>query len=182
MISKVLSNFNITPNQITIFSFFLSLLGAYLISLNGYLSLAIGGAIAQFASIVDGCDGEIARLKFLSTDGGAWLDRVLDRYSDGFLILALTVHLLRQDFLLRYVLVGFLAVIGSFAVSYTAIWYDKLIREKNLKVLRVGRDLRIFFVFLGCLFNLPFIVIILIAILMNLEAVRRLIFILNHTY
>ncbi len=181
-ISKILSKFRITPNQITIFSFILSLLGAYLISLNSYLLLAIGGAIAQFASIVDGCDGEIARLKFLSTKGGAWLDRVLDRYSDGFLILALTIHLLRQKFSFYYVFAGFLAVIGSFVVSYTAIWYDKLIREKNLKVFRIGRDLRIFLMFLGCILNLPFIVIIVIAIVMNLEAIRRLTFILNQIH
>lgn len=181
-ISKILSNFNITPNQITIFSFFLSLLGAYFISLESYVFLAIGGIVAQFASIIDGCDGEIARLKFLSSEGGAWLDRVLDRYSDGFLILALTMHLLRQEFLLYYVLIGFLAVIGSFSVSYTAIWYDRLIREKNLKVFRIGRDLRVFFVFLGCLLNLPLIILTLIAIVMNLETLRRLTFILNRTH
>jgi len=173
--SRFLSQFNITPNQITIFSFFMSIFAAFLISQKSYSELAVGGIIAQFASIIDGCDGEIARLKFSSTDYGAWLDRVLDRYSDGFLIAALTIHILHHTLSSLVVFVGFLALIGSFAASYTAIWYDKLIREKNLRVFRIGRDLRIFLILLGCIFDVPLTILVAIAFIMNIESLRRLI-------
>ncbi len=174
-LSRFLVRFNITPNQITVFSFIISLVAAFLISQKSYLSLAIGGILAQLSSIVDGCDGEVARLKFLSSDYGAWLDRVLDRYSDGLIILALTVHVLHYNFSLTVVVVGFLALLGSFLVSYTAIWYDELTKRKNLKVFRIGRDLRIFLIFLACLFNIPLLILIFIAIIMNFEALRRII-------
>ena len=174
-ISKFLVKFNITPNQITVFSFLISVVAAFLISQKGYLSLALGGILAQLSSIVDGCDGEVARLKFLSSDYGAWLDRVLDRYSDGLLIMALTIHALYYRFSLTVVVAGFLALLGSFLVSYTAIWYDELIKKKGLKVFRIGRDLRIFLIFIACLFNVPLFVLVLIAVIMNFEALRRII-------
>lgn len=40
--------------------------------------LILGGILAQASSIIDGCDGEVARLKFLTTDYGAFVD-ILDK-------------------------------------------------------------------------------------------------------
>jgi len=48
--------------------------------------------LAQLSSILDGCDGEIARLKLLGSKYGGWFDQVLDRYSDLFIITGLTFH------------------------------------------------------------------------------------------
>jgi len=64
LISKQLVKFKITPNQISIISFLLSVLAAGLFIPANYSYLIAGGILAQFASIIDGCDGEVARLKF----------------------------------------------------------------------------------------------------------------------
>ncbi len=53
---------------------------------------AAGGVVAQVTSIIDGCDGEIARLKRLESDFGAWSDAVLDRDADAFLLFGLLWH------------------------------------------------------------------------------------------
>ena len=53
-------------------------------------ALALGGLLAQLASVVDGCDGEVARLKFHESAYGGWFGAVLDRYADAFLLLGLT--------------------------------------------------------------------------------------------
>ncbi len=45
--------------------------------------------VAQVASIIAGSDGEIARLKRLERDFGAWFDALLDRYADAFLLFGL---------------------------------------------------------------------------------------------
>ncbi|TEU00832.1 MAG: nucleotidyl transferase, partial [Anaerolineales bacterium] len=74
--SKILVNFDITPHQISFFSFMLSMIAAGLFALGNYGYLALGGIIAQFASIIDGSDGEVARLKYLSSDYGGWFDAV----------------------------------------------------------------------------------------------------------
>ena len=50
---------------------FFLVLGAALFFAGGYISLLSGGFMAQLASILDGCDGEIARLKCLESPFGA---------------------------------------------------------------------------------------------------------------
>ena len=119
-ISKYLLKTRISPNFISFFSFIISASGAFFFFLGGYVALVIGGILAQFASIIDGCDGEIARLKFQATGFGGWFDAVLDRYADGFLLFGLTYHvyLINNNFL--YIAIGFLAIMGSFMNSYTA--------------------------------------------------------------
>ena len=174
-LSKVLVNFNITPNQISFFSFALSMIAAGLFALGNYWFLVLGGIIAQFASIIDGSDGEVARLKYLSSDYGGWFDAVLDRYADAFLLFGLTWYVYSQ-YLSPWALgVGFLAIIGSFMLSYTADKYDKLMKSRIKKGVRMGRDVRVFLIFLGAILNQAYPVLIVIAVLMNLETIRRLV-------
>jgi choline kinase/phosphatidylglycerophosphate synthase len=174
-ISRRLVNYPVTPNQISMFSFLCSVLAAGLFALGGYPGLLLGGLLAQFASIIDGCDGEVARLSFQSSDYGGWFDAVLDRYADAFLLFGLTWHTYSavKDPLILFV--GFLAIIGSFMVSYTADKYDSLMRKRVGKGFRVGRDLRIFLIFLGAIFNQVYLTLALIAVVMNIETIRRII-------
>ena len=64
----------VTPNMITLFSVAVGLLGApFFLSSAPGLQL-VGALLFLTHSILDGCDGEIARLKFLESRGGATLD------------------------------------------------------------------------------------------------------------
>ena len=181
-ISRRLVNYPITPNQISLYSFLFSILAAGLLSLGSYSALFLGGIFAQFASVIDGCDGEVARLKFQTSDYGKWLDAVLDRYADAFLLFGLTwhAHADRTEGLVLFV--GFLAIIGSFLLSYTADKYDHLMGRqiRQGKGLRVGRDIRVFIIFLGAVLHLPFWALLVIAVMMNLETIRRLIVCRDH--
>ena len=181
-ISRQLVKFKITPNQISIISFLLSLLAAGLFIPANYLYLLAGGILAQFASIIDGCDGEIARLKFQTSKYGGWFDAVLDRYADAFLLFGLTLNVFNNSAENIILWIGFLAIIGSFMLSYTADKYDSLMRERISKSfrLRLGRDGRVFLVFLGAIFNQVFLVLILLAVIMNVETIRRIIICRNH--
>ena len=176
-ISRYLVQRNVTPNQISLFSFLCSLLAAGLFALGGYFALFLGGVLAQFASIIDGCDGEVARLKYQSSDFGGWFDAVLDRYADAFLLFGLTWHLLVVEVNGWILFVGFMAIIGSFMLSYTADKYDNLMRERiktgGKAGLRMGRDVRVFLIFLGAVANMVLPVLVLIAVVMNLETLRR---------
>ena len=177
-ISRYLVQRDVTPNQISLFSFLCSLLAAGLFALGGYVALLLGGVLAQFASIIDGCDGEVARLKYQSTDFGGWFDAVLDRYADAFLLFGLTWHLLAVEVNGWILFVGFMAIIGSFMLSYTADKYDNLMRERiragGKAGLRMGRDVRVFLIFLGAVANMVLPVLVLIAVVMNVETLRRI--------
>ena len=175
--SRYLAKIGITPNQISLFSFLCSTVAAGLFMMGGYFSLLLGGVLAQFASIIDGCDGEVARLKYQSSDFGGWFDAVLDRYADAFLLFGLTWHLLAVEANGWILFTGFMAIIGSFMLSYTADKYDNMMRKRirtgEKTGLRMGRDVRVFLIFLGAATNMVLPVLVIIAVLMNVETIRR---------
>ncbi len=193
-ISKYLVKTNISPNFISFLSFILCCIGAIFFFLGEYTFLLWGAILAQAASVIDGCDGEIARLKFQETEYGAWFDAVLDRYADAFLLFGLTYYVYFLSGNLLYLFIGFLAIIGTFMNSYTADKYDGLMKKiigSKEHYFRMGRDVRIFiififallnipFLFLGEIVNLPFLAILLIAILMNTENIRRVVVLYNN--
>lgn len=176
-ISRRLVDYGVTPNQISIFSFICSVLAAGLFALGGYPALFLGGFMAQFASVIDGCDGEVARLKFLSSRYGGWFDAVLDRYADAFLLFGLTWHVYANTMDGLILLIGFMAIIGSFMLSYTADKYDHLMGSRISRGigLRMGRDVRVFVIFLGAIFSQVYLTLAVIAVVMNAETIRRVI-------
>jgi len=173
-ISRYLAGLPLTANQISFISFSLCLVASALFCIPGYRALVVGGLLTQLASILDGCDGEIARIKFEESEFGAWFDAVLDRYGDAFLLFALTLHACADTARLFVVVVGFMAIIGSFMVSYTADKYDSLMRERIKPAFRIGRDMRLFLIFLGALLNQALAVLVILAVLMNAETIRRI--------
>ncbi len=180
LLTRWLVRKKVTPNQVSVFSFILSLLGSLFFFWSGYLNLVIGGILAQISSIVDGCDGEIARLTLQESAFGGWFDAVLDRYADAALLFGLTYHILDLSWKPYYLWVGFLALIGTYMNSYTADKYDRLMKRKLLvgsrkRYFRLGRDVRIFLIFIAALFNQIFLVLVILAIITNLENIRRII-------
>lgn len=176
-ITKRLVEKDLSPNFLTIISFCICILGAFLLALRPYPLLLLGGVLAQAASILDGCDGEVARLKFAGSPFGGWFDAVLDRYADAFLLVGLSFHSLWTYHAWVVLLVGAFAISGSLINSYTADKYDhflvKKLKGRRGRYFRIGRDVRVFAVFLGAVLNLPFFTLGAIAVVMNLENLRR---------
>ncbi len=176
-LTRLLVRLPITPNQVSVASWALCCLAAALFAIGGYPALAAGGIVAHVASIIDGCDGEIARLKDMQSDFGGLFDSVLDRYADAFLLFGLTWHVFAASGSPVALAVGFAAIVGSFVNTYTSDKFDALMskRHRGEPYLRLGRDVRLFVIFLGALVNLPLLTLGTIALAMNLEVVRRLI-------
>ena len=176
-LSRYLVRTTVTPNQISLISWMLSCVAAGLMAMSGYPALAIGGALAQLASIIDGCDGEIARLKHSQSEFGGWFDAVLDRYADAVLLFGLMWHEFAATGTSLSVLLGFAAIVGSFLNSYTADKYDGLMAQRlqGASYFRLGRDVRVFVIFLGALLNLPLVTLGVVALVMNVEVVRRIV-------
>ena len=161
MTSKII-DYPLTPNQISIAVFFISVFSGLIISIEGYFFLLLGALLAQLSSILDGCDGEIARLKLLESKFGGWFDRVLDRYSDLFILMGLTFHTYFIHKTLTVFFIGFIAAGGKIILSYTAYVYDSIVSAHNN--FRIGRDLIIFIILIGALFNIPYITLVALEI------------------
>ncbi|MFT7580253.1 MAG: phosphatidylglycerophosphate synthase [Myxococcota bacterium] len=81
-ISKRIAHTGISPNQISTVTLILGLVGAFLAS-HGTYWMVLGGAVLLKAnSVLDGVDGELARMRIQSSVLGEWLDTVSDDLSN----------------------------------------------------------------------------------------------------
>jgi phosphatidylglycerophosphate synthase len=81
-LTPFLLRWSITPNQITLVSLFLGLTGAGLFVTSDRTTDIIGALLVVVSYILDNCDGEVARIKGLSTEFGAHLDDFVDSSVD----------------------------------------------------------------------------------------------------
>lgn len=80
-ISRVLAYTSVTPNQFTIITGLVGLATGVFAAMGGYWNFLIAGALFHLTSVLDGVDGELARLKFKSSPFGQWLDTLVDNLS-----------------------------------------------------------------------------------------------------
>ncbi len=80
-LTRLLMNTGVRPNHITFVTLLVSLgacLAAALASPESAWMLAAGAVLWQLASMLDGTDGELARLKFQTSKFGEWFDTIVD--------------------------------------------------------------------------------------------------------
>lgn len=90
-ISRVLVYTDITPNQFTFITGLLAFIPVYFVLKGGYWNWLIGATIYHLASVLDGVDGEIARMKMLHSKFGQWLDTIFDFTSMVAVLIALVI-------------------------------------------------------------------------------------------
>jgi phosphatidylglycerophosphate synthase len=64
----------ITANQLSVLLVAIGFYAAWLFSIGHYVAGVIGASLSLAASILDGCDGEIARLKYQESALGCWIE------------------------------------------------------------------------------------------------------------
>jgi 1L-myo-inositol 1-phosphate cytidylyltransferase / CDP-L-myo-inositol myo-inositolphosphotransferase len=96
-ITRFLLKFPLHPNAWTISIFVLPLAACAFLVRGDYVSIVIGAAIFQAFSILDGCDGEIARAKGLESKLGERLDYFCDFMASLLYVLALGMGLHRSS-------------------------------------------------------------------------------------
>ena len=82
----------ITPNQISYLVAALVAVGCWVTAGKSDLAALAGTAIVLAASYLDCCDGEVARVKLLSSRLGAWLDTIVDELSSVGYMVAIGWH------------------------------------------------------------------------------------------
>ena len=96
-ITRFLLKFPIHPSAWTISIFVLPLIACVFLVRGDYVSVLIGAAIFQAFSILDGCDGEIARARDLESKFGERLDHLCDFMASLLYVLALGLGLHRAS-------------------------------------------------------------------------------------
>jgi phosphatidylglycerophosphate synthase len=121
-ISRRLARWPITPNQITWFSMSIGIVGALLLLRPTYAFGLLGCALFLASTIVDGCDGEIARLKFQESAEGAKLDVIGDNVVHAVLFPCLALRAYLADPAGPYLWLGAAALAGVIA-SWFAVYF-----------------------------------------------------------
>ena len=178
-ITKLLAPTGITPNQITFISFLTAAASAVSFAL---ASPIVGGLLAQFTSMLDGVDGEIARLKFLKSKYGEMFDSILDRYGDFLIIVGMAYSWYSTTGQVAALLVGAAALMGApmsmlFKEKYRNVFEQPFISEVHDGIMRyfaANRDVRLFIIMLGGIFNLLPATLILLAVITRLQTFYRL--------
>jgi hypothetical protein len=91
-LTRVLVWTPITPNQISWFVAALVAVGCWITAHRDIELALLGTVIVLIASYIDCCDGEVARVKLLSSRFGAWLDTIVDELSSVGYMVALGWH------------------------------------------------------------------------------------------
>ncbi|MDA0195077.1 MAG: CDP-alcohol phosphatidyltransferase family protein [Bacteroidetes bacterium] len=96
-ITRFLGHTPVTANQYTIFTGILGLITAFIFSLGGDKNFLIGGIMFHLLAVLDAGDGEIARLKFLASERGQWIDTIVDNITYVATLLGLVIGVYRSD-------------------------------------------------------------------------------------
>jgi phosphatidylglycerophosphate synthase len=113
-LSSLAKRVDINPNVLTVIGFLITTVAAIIIPIN----LFLGGLLILLGGLFDMLDGIIARVNNRTTKFGAFLDSVLDRYSDAFLFLGLSWYFYKAGSQ-EGIILSLGTMIGALLISYT---------------------------------------------------------------
>ena len=165
----------LTANQWSYIALIFTVISAYFIVKEKFLLAAI---LFTFAGFLDFVDGAVARYRKQATKKGAYLDTILDRYTEAIIIFAL-IFVSIPTLLLDSKIWLFLYLFGSMMTTYAkAAAAEKKIIEKLSGGILQRQD-RILFLIVA-LFSASFSIgvlghfIIILSILTNISALQRI--------
>ena len=128
-ISKRLVETSLTPNQMSLISIFVGLIGALLMSWPDRFWPICGALLFLFHSILDGCDGELARIKFMESRLGGVIDFWGDNVVHAAVFIGIARHWSATKPGLWPQVMAVLATAGGLASAALVYW--QTMRSKN---------------------------------------------------
>jgi len=123
-VTRPLLRTNITPDQITAFWLILQLFGSGFMVFGVYWMNVVGVVLYTVAMLLDYVDGQIARIKKISTYKGIYLEELGIYFGSPVFFLCLSIGVGRSSGDLRYLILG--------VVSALCILYSKLVQVNPL--------------------------------------------------
>lgn len=139
-LSRRLAALPLSPNFYTVVTLAVGMAAGVVSAFGGYWNLLAGGALFQAASMLDGVDGEIARLTFQCSPAGEALDSICDDLANVMYLTGLTLGVYGDTGLLAVLLLGATAV--GLDVLTRLVLYATLAR-KGLPVTLVEYESRL---------------------------------------
>ncbi len=166
----------ITPNMLTLFGFVLNV-GVAALLVEGHL--VAGGVMMIVAGLFDMLDGALAKITGRTSAFGAFLDSVVDRYSEAVILLGLLLYYYRQpggERMTEVVLI-YATLFGSLMISYARARAEGLNIRNEVGIM--ARPERIVLLALGLLFQTVLLLPVLwvLAVGTQITALQRIIYV-----
>jgi phosphatidylglycerophosphate synthase len=162
------------PNSLSLIGFIITLFACYILSFD----LRTGGVLILFGAVFDVLDGVVARANSKTTRFGAFLDSVLDRYSDAFILLAIAYNLEKASNRTGVVLcLG--TLLGSFLVSYSRARAEGIGQECKHGIME--RPERLILISLGTISGIIIPALWVLVVLTNFTVMQRIFYVWNAT-
>jgi phosphatidylglycerophosphate synthase len=112
----------LTPNQLSVMLVVIGFYSAWLFSTGHYAAGVLGAFFSLAASVLDGCDGEIARLRYQESALGCWIETFGDYSYYIAIFIGLTIGAVRQTGWEGFYWVGGIALAGTL-LSFALLIY-----------------------------------------------------------
>lgn len=123
----LLCHLPVTPNQVSIAAALIGLCGAALIASGSYAIMIWGFFLAHLQSVLDGCDGELARVRLQQSAVGEWLDTLIDDGLNIVIFAALGIGFYRATGIGLYLAAGVAA--SAIHLVYDAVALSEILRQ-----------------------------------------------------
>ncbi|GBE31851.1 CDP-diacylglycerol--inositol 3-phosphatidyltransferase [bacterium BMS3Bbin05] len=146
-LASIARRIKVSPNLLSASGFVITVAAASLIP----YSLVAGGILVTIGGCFDVLDGVVARVNGKTSKFGAFLDSVLDRFSDAFIFFAIALyfHMAEDDL---NALAAIFGLFGAFGVSYARAKAEGLGYECRVGLME--RPERIILLASGCIINI----------------------------
>ena len=121
-ISVALIRTPLTANQLSVMLVALGFYSGWLFSIGSYWPGVLAGFLSLAASVLDGCDGEIARLKYQESALGCWIETFGDYSYYVAIFVGITVGAVKQTGFEVFYWIGALALTGT-VVTFALLIY-----------------------------------------------------------
>jgi phosphatidylglycerophosphate synthase len=140
-ISIALIRTPITANQLSILLVAMGFYSAWLFSIGRYWPGVLAGFLSLAASVLDGCDGEIARLKFQESALGCWIETAGDYSYYIAIFVGLSMGAVRHTGSEAFYWVGAIALAGTL-ISFMLLIYlrSRITAGRPEKLHAIARD------------------------------------------
>src|SRR5919197_3885754 len=169
-VGRALFHLHLRPNHLTVMGLGISLFAAAAF-VQGHTRTA--GLLLLVAGLFDFFDGALARVSRQDTPFGAFLDSVIDRYSDLVVLLGIVVLFARMPHV-RGAVVAMAGLIGSVMVSYTKARAESIGVECNVGFME--RPERLICLIAGAILDVLEPALWVLAVLANITAIHRILF------
>jgi phosphatidylglycerophosphate synthase len=131
----------LTANQLSVALVALGFYSAWLFSIGHYWTGVLGAFVSLAASVLDGCDGEIARLKYQESALGCWIETFGDYSYYLAIFVGLAVGAVRQTHWDGFYWIGAVALAGTL-LSFGLLIYlrSRITAGQPEKLHSIARD------------------------------------------